>query len=207
MNINPISALRSIFLVLFLALISTAWAQADWKLTKNKDGIKVYQKDMKNSNFKAIKVECTLQGTYDKLIGILGDVSRHKEWVYNNKSASILKKNSPFDFYYYTETTLPWPMANRDAIMHLTMRRDSANRHLKISSIAAPDYIAEKEGKVRVKQSTINWLVTMPTTSTVSIIYTFEANPGGNVPAWMANNFADKGPFESFKKLADLLKK
>ena len=37
-------------------------------------------------------------------------------------------------------------------------------------------------------------------------IYVFDANPGGSVPAWLANNFADKGPYESFKKLAEMLK-
>jgi hypothetical protein len=38
-------------------------------------------------------------------------------------------------------------------------------------------------------------------------VYTFETDPGGNVPAWLVNSFADKGPFESFKKLGELLKK
>jgi len=47
----------------------------------------------------------------------------------------------------------------------------------------------------------------MPTSKSISIVYTFEADPGGNLPAWLVNSFADKGPYESFKKLAELLKK
>ena len=168
---------------------------------------RVYQASSAHSNYKSIKVECTLEGSYEKLISILSDVSRHKEWVYNNKSASILKKLGPYEFYYYTETTLPWPMSNRDAIIHLKMEKDSAGRFLRINASAVPEYMDEKSGKVRIRQSSISWYVTRPSSRTIQIVYIFDANPGGSVPAWLANNFADKGPYESFKKLSEMLKK
>ena len=183
-----------------------ASGQYDWKLSKEKDGIKVFQSETKNSNYKCIKVECILEGNYDKLIAVLNNVSHHKDWVYNNKTSSIIKQVSPYEFYYYTEAHLPWPMSNRDAVVHLTMYRDSLNRFLKITSLGVPNYIPEKSGKVRVPKSNVNWYVTMPTAKTISIVYTFEAEPGGSVPAWLANAFADKGPYESFKKLSEILK-
>ena len=183
-----------------------ASGQYDWKLSKEKDGIKVFQSETKNSNYKCIKVECILEGNYDKLIAVLNNVSHHKDWVYNNKTSSIIKQVSPYEFYYYTEASLPWPMSNRDAVVHLKMDRDTLNRFLKITSNSVPDYISEKSGKVRVTSSTIRWDVTMPTTNTINISYIFEAEPGGSIPAWVANAFVDKGPYETFKKLGDILK-
>jgi len=123
------------------------------------------------------------------------------------KNPLILKRNSLYDFYYYTETTIPWPMSNRDVVVHLTMTRDSLNRFLKIIAAGVPGYIPEKSGKVRVVRSLIRWYVTMPSSTSISIVYTFEADPGGNMPAWLVNMFADKGPYESFKKLSQILKK
>src|SRR5438045_4883336 len=124
-NVNK----KFVSLLLFLTLFTVAvYSQYNWKLSKDKDGIKVYESEVKNSNFKSIKVECVLQGTYDKLMAILNDVSRHKEWVYNSKGSNILKRDSPYEFYYYTETSIPWPMSNRDAVIHFTMIRDSLNR-------------------------------------------------------------------------------
>ena len=90
--------IKIIFHVLLLSSTSAVFGQYNWKLSKDKDGIRVYESETKNSKFKSIKVECTLQGTYDKLISILSNVSRHNEWVYNAKSSSIIKKNSPQDF-------------------------------------------------------------------------------------------------------------
>ena len=97
-------------------------------------------------------------------------------------------------------------MTNRDAVVHLTITKDSLNRFVKIISIAVPAYLPKKSGKVRVPHSNVQWHVTMPTAKTIHIMYTFEADPGGTFPTWLVNSFADKGPFESFKKLEQLLK-
>jgi len=193
-------------LVLCSGFAFSAAGQYNWELSKDKDGIKVYQSELQHSNYKAIKIECILEGNYDKLIAVLNNVSGQKDWVYHNKTAYIIKQVNSYEFYYYTEASLPWPMSNRDAVVHLKMDRDSLDRFLNILSVSVPDYISEKSGKVRVTRSTISWKVTMPTTNTISIIYIFEAEPGGSIPAWVANTFADKGPYETFKKLGEILK-
>lgn len=193
-------------LVLCSGFVSSVAGQYDWKLSKAKDGINVYESAVKYSDYKSIKVECTFEGNYDKLIAVLNNVSGHKDWVYHSKTSYVIKPVNLYEFYYYTEASLPWPMSNRDAVVHLKMNRDSLNRFLKITSVSVPDYIAEKSGKVRVTKSTVTWNVTMPTTKTISIVYIFEAEPGGNIPAWVANMFVEKGPYETFKKLGELLK-
>lgn len=201
------TAVIKIFLSFFtLANFTIAYSQTNWKLSKNKDGIQVYQRDSKNSDFKNIKVECTLPGNFDKLIAIINNVNNYKSWVYNNKAASLLKRINAYEFYYYTEAYLPWPLDNRDAVMHTRITKDSLNRFVRINSMAVPNYIATKSGKVRITNSDINWYVTRPSSNTIHIVYTFETDPGGSVPAWLVNSFADKGPYESFKKLGELLK-
>ena len=200
------SCIKLAGLVLFSAFASVAIGQYNWKLSKDKDGIKVYQSEVKHSKYKNIKVECTLEGTYDKLVAILNDVTNQKNWVYNNVNSSILQRVSANEFYYYSETDLPWPMTNRDAIIHLKINRDSLNRFLKISAVSVPRYVPEKSGMVRVPRSDISWYVTMPSAKAISIVYIFDAEPGGSLPAWAVNMFTDKGPYESFKKLSELLK-
>jgi hypothetical protein len=194
-------------LIFFLLCVSSGFGQVNWKLTKDKDGIKVYQRDARNSSFKSIKVECTLPGNFDKLVSIINNVGQYKDWVYHNKAASFLKRVNTYDFYYYTEAYLPWPLDNRDAVMHTRITKDSLNRFLKISSVATPNYIAQKKDKVRIRQSDINWYVTQPSSKMIHVVYTFETDPGGSVPSWLVNSFAEKGPYESFKKLGELLKK
>jgi|GEM_PF-236940 hypothetical protein len=182
------------------------FSQSNWKLSKSKEGIQVYQRDSKFSSYKSIKVECTLQGSFDRLIAIINNVNQYKDWVYNNRSTSLVKRVSPYEFYYYTETFLPWPLDNRDAVMHTRITKENNNSILKINSVAVPGYVPLKSDKVRITRSDINWLVTKASANSIHIVYTFETDPGGNVPSWLVNSFADKGPFESFKALATLLK-
>src|SRR5580692_4414427 len=88
-------------LVACLLITPSIFGQHNWQLDKNKNGIKVYLSDNKNSNFKSIKVECTLKGNYTKLLNIITNVRLQKDWVYNNKTSYILKRIDSFEYYYY----------------------------------------------------------------------------------------------------------
>ena len=196
-----------IFLLLVASLmVMPVMAQKEWDLVSNENWIRVYKSEMSASNYKRIKVECTVDGTIDKLVRILNDVSNHKNWIYNTKNAYLVKKVNASEYYYYTETTLPWPMQNRDAVVHIKFQRDVANRALNIVAYGEPDYMPLVSGKVRVPRSANSWQVTVPEPNKLHIVYIFEAEPGGHIPPWLVNTFVNKGPYESFRKLAMLLK-
>jgi len=199
--------LRPFLIPVFCLLLYPSSAQYNWKLEKQKNGISVYLSDVKGSSFKAVKVESTLTGTYAKLIGLLTKVSQFNKWIYNNKTSSILKQNTQLDFVYYSETHMPWPLSNRDAIIHLQIKTDSLPRFLTISGTGEPDLLPRIPSRVRVPHYKANWRVTMPTSTTIQISYFLEIDPGGSIPAWIANSFADKGPYGTFSNMAEQLKK
>ena len=198
----------AVWMLLFsLAVSRGSGQQYNWKLSKDKDGIKVYLAENPKSKFKVIKVECTLVGTFDKLASVLTDVSHLKDWVYSTKFSYLIKSFSPYDLYYYTETSIPWPMSNRDAVVHMRITRDSLQRFMRVNSTGENKFVPGKDDNVRVVYLDINWYVTMPTSNTISIVYTFDVDPGGSLPAWLVNSFAEKGPYETFKKLSEILKR
>lgn len=198
--------IRFLYILFIILLPGICLCQYNWKLEKNEQGIKVYSSDVSNSVFKAIKVECTLTGTYKKLIDILSDVPQFNKWIYHSKTSRLLQKNSAYDFVYHTETTLPWPMSNRDAIIHIRVNTDSLPKFITISGKGEPGRIPKTPGLVRVSHYTAKWKVTMLSAQTIGIYYELEVDPGGSLPAWMANMFAAKGPFETFSNLAKKLK-
>ncbi len=199
--------LRLTFFVLFSLLLKPSQAQYNWKLEKQKNGISVYLSDVDGSDFKAVKVECTLTGTYAKLIALLTNVSHFSEWIYHNKTSKLMKKNSALDFIYYSETSMPWPLSNRDAVIQLQIKTDSLPKFLSISGRGLPTYLPRIWGNVRVPHYKADWKVTMPTANTIQISYLLEIDPGGDIPAWIANSFADKGPYGTFSNMAEELKK
>ena len=199
--------LRLFLIAVCSLLMHPCMGQYKWKLEKEKNGIKVYLSDVPSTDFKAIKVECTLTGTYAKLISILTNVSKFSTWIYNNKSSKLIKQTSALDFIYYAETSMPWPLSNRDEVIHIQIKRDSLPRFITITGTGEPNLYPKIPGKVRVMHYKASWKVTMPTSQTIQIIYLLELDPGGSIPAWMANSFASKGPYGTFVNLAEKLKK
>ena len=101
---------------------------------------------------------------------------------------------------------MPWPLSNRDAVTHMKINRDTMDRFLEVVETGEPTYLPENSGIVRVPKLYINWHVTMPYKNKLNIVYLLEVEPGGSMPAWIVNMFVDKGPYESFKKLQEILK-
>lgn len=200
--------IRKLTIIPFLLLLfKTGLPQYNWKQVKQADGITVYQSDVTNSKYGAVKLECTLPGTYLQLMNILQDVENSSDWVYNSISNRILKKYSSSDYIYYTETHLPWPMQNRDVIIHMRFNMDSLPALLIITGTSEAGYVPEKPGKVRVEQYFAEWRVTMLTPQSMRVQYIVRVDPGGSLPAWASNMFITKGPFETFKNLAAKLSK
>lgn len=194
-------------MLFLLALGHSTLGQEKWELKSDKNGIFIYTRDLADSKFKAIKVECELDATLSQLVAVLLDVNSGAEWVYSTKSSVLLKQVSPSELYYYSEVKVPWPASNRDFIARLKVVQDSATKIVTVYGPTFPDYIPKKEGIVRVPRAEGRWVITPVARRRVRIVYTLNTDPGGDIPAWLVNLFAAKGPSESFRNLkAQLLK-
>lgn len=186
---------------LFSLIVSSASAQTDWTLKTEKDGIRVYVAPVADSKVKAVKVKCDFEATPATLVAVLMDVKNCTEWVYHTKSCSLVKQNSPWDVVYYSEVSLPWPVENRDFVAHLVATQDPKTHVVVVDGPAVPGIISEKKGNVRITHSKGRWVITPLTSHSVSVEYTIQVDPAGNVPAWLVNMFAADGPIQSFKGL------
>jgi hypothetical protein len=182
-------------------------AQPKWQLVKDAHGIQVYTASTASSGFKSIKVNAVFEGTWQKLIAILLEVESQPQWVYGTRQAYLLKKVNNQEILYYVETELPWPAQNRDTIIRMRIHENRARNRLTITSVGEPQALAIQEKKVRVPHFKANWEVTMVGKDRISLSYLLDADPGGSLPAWIVNLFISKGPYETFRKLSELLKK
>lgn len=178
-----------------------------WKLKVEKEGITIYTRTLPDSRFNAVKVECTLPATLSQFVAVILDVNSGDQWEYSTKSSVLLKQVSPSELYYYSEVSVPWPVSNRDFIAHLKAVQDPNTRVVTIYGPTVPDYIPEKKDIVRVLRSEGKWIISPVAGNYVKVEYTLRVDPGGNVPPWLINMFATKGPYESFKKLKIHLQK
>ncbi|MBV8388539.1 MAG: START domain-containing protein [Mucilaginibacter sp.] len=193
--------------LLVVLTITSASAQNDWKLSADKEGIKVYTSIVPDSKIKAVKVECDLNTTPSQLVSVVMDINTATDWVYHVKSAKLVKQVSPSELYYYSEVSLPWPAANRDFVAHLTVSKDPVTKVVTIDGPAVSGYVPIKRGVVRIDNSSGKWVITPISTSQVHVQYSIHVDPGGSLPAWLVNLFATDAPLKIFEGLKVQLQK
>jgi hypothetical protein len=193
--------------LMFLLAQTVVFGQTAWKLNTDKEGIKVYTGEFAGSNVKAIKVECEMDASATELVALLMDVNASAEWVYRTKSAKIIKQVSPSEIYYYSEVNMPWPVANRDFVAHLTVNQNPATKIVEIDGPAVQGMVPQKKGIVRIDHSMGKWTIVPIDPNHIKVEYTLHTEPGGSLPAWMVNMFAAEGPMEVFKAIRIQLQK
>jgi START domain len=193
-----------ILLLSFICLLgySSVKSQEDWRELKDKNGIKVFTRKTPNSKFHELKIECEFEGRISQLAAVLLDVNNHPRWSYNTVSTRILKASAT-DVIFYVELECPWPIENRDVVVHTTLSQNFENKVMTINSKNVDDYLPVEESIVRVKYSKVSWIVTPLNDSRFNVEYRLQMDPGGSIPAWLLNLFISKGPFESFTKLKE----
>lgn len=195
------------FSIVFSALCFSGYGQENWELKTTKKGISIFTRTFPDSRFKAVKVECDLEATLSQLVAVILDVNTGAEWVYSTKSSVLLKQVSLSELYYYSEVNVPWPVSNRDFIALLKVVQDPYTRTVTVYGPTIPDYLPVKKDIVRVAQAEGKWIITPVDKNHLKVEYTLRMDPGGNIPAWLINLFATKGPYESFKNLKRQIQK
>lgn len=196
---------RLCLVVCFVFATLVTSAQKNWELAKDKNNIKVYISIGGASKFKSIKVEAVMNGSLDQLIDLLKNSASNKNWVYATKESYLLKNGSNNENLSYTETEVPWPASNRDIPINMQLTQDVKNGRLHITAKGIPNAIPEKKGIVRIPFFNSWWNV-QANKNKLFIEYFLEVDPGGSVPAWINNLFVARGPYETFSKLATLLR-
>ncbi|HTD41706.1 MAG TPA: START domain-containing protein [Mucilaginibacter sp.] len=195
------------FLIVLAIVPISSFAQKEWHLIKDEDGIKIYTRRLENVKFKEIRADFDLKATEDQLINILKNISHHKDWSYGTKKTFLISKKGKDTLIYYSEVSLPWPLSNRDLVIELSFKKDTLNKTMVIQAKSISGVLPDKPGLIRVPFSMALWDIRVQSDNLLKIHYTFSTNPGGALPAWLVNFAASTGPYNSFRKLKELVRK
>ncbi len=195
---------------LLIALLLGAIAQplnaqksGEWILKNQKDGVKVYYRQ--TADVYELKLTTHVWASLPGMVLLFDDPSRYTEWVYRSVESRCIKRVSETEMYYYVRFDFPWPLSDRDLIMHTQLKQDPQTRALVWTSIAAPDVLPEKEGIVRIRKAHSKWLIAPAGSGMLSVEYYLYSHPSGSLPSWLVNTAVDMGPRETIRSVHNLL--
>ncbi len=188
-------------IIFVFASLICVQAQNNCKLKKDQDSIKVYTCHTDTSQYKSIIAEFTVNSTLERLISFVLDIPNYTQWQYNTVEAKVIRKISDSEQIYRTVIEAPWPVTNRDMVVHIRMKYDPEKKSTIITTDSENGLIAERKELVRVPSSHAEWSVKQKNERRLEIKYTMQIDPGGSVPAWLVNWVCAQAPYQSFKKL------
>ncbi len=188
-----------------IVTVMTAQEQQKWTLKNDKDNVKVYYKA--TTDVHDVKLTTSIKTSMSGIIHLLSEVDKYPRWGYKVVEARILKRVSNTEMYYYSKLDFPWPMNDRDIIMHSKLEQDPVTHKIVAISTAVPDYLAETKDVVRIRTCNTSWTFAPGTGGWIYVEYYIHSNPGGNIPSWLVNAAIDVGPRETINSIRTFLSK
>ena len=202
--INEFFKITVIFLF-FVFITDNSLAQSNCEFKKSENGIKVYSCETSSSPYNAVKAEFEVNGSIDDYISLLLEVSNYQNWKYRVVKSSLIKKVDDYELIYRMEIDSPWPVSDRDLVEHLVLTQDPVTKQVRLDIKSDAKYIPEREGFVRIPKSHSILVVTPFKENLLKVSFYIEADPGGILPAWVANMVSIYGPLETFGKVKEIL--
>jgi hypothetical protein len=201
--------------ILFLILIASIDARAsvtlknsapdstDWKLRKDRNGIKVWTRDHKGQGILEYLSTITIETSLEKLVAIIQNVDKYPVWTANCETASIYKVLSDTSRIEYLTTKVPWPLEDRDVAMEFVVVKDTETYfQANLTSIA--DAVPLSDDYVRIEISEGSWIFRKIDENRVEVIHQFLSDPGGSIPMFIVNMFIVSGPYKTLENLKEL---
>ncbi len=193
MKISTLAALS-------LMLIS---GEPDWKLEKDSDGIKVYLAKAENSSIKQFKVEAFIEATPKEIVDAVVDIENNHKWFVSVEKGKLVERISPNEFIFSQVIEVPFPFQDRQVVQN-TKVTNLENGVLRIDLNSIVDALEVDNDYVRMTLATGYWILT-PTAEGTDLEYSFLADPAGNIPAWLANQFIVDNPLKTIKGLREYI--
>jgi len=191
------------FLLTFSMQAQTDQKQ-DWKLVKEEGKTKVFTRSNKDSKIKEVRIKTQMDVDFDHLLKLLTEVESYDKWVFKSRNPKVLQEVDENEMYYFVESDFPFPLSDRDMVIHSQQWLDPVSRVYTSKSVGVPDYIPRKKKMVRMPMLESYWKVWPLADGRVEIDYRAIADPGGNLPAWLINMAITQGPTKTMRKLEKL---
>lgn len=199
--------MRNALVFFCITAFSLNAADDSWKFAKSADGVTAYTRSVSTSSFKEYKVETEVDATLTQVVAMLMSVADMPQWVDRCAEASILKEISPTESITRSVTASPFPLKNREAIAHGKLTQDPNTKIVTMTSSGRPDYIPPDSKYERVAKVRGTWILEPKPGGKVHIKMIGHTDPGGVIPAAIANQFVVMIPFNTIKNLRNQIKK
>ena len=202
------TSLRAIpYLVLLAALLAAGRLPAQpgaWQLVSDRNGIQVYMQHGDRTPLKTFRgvTRFPLADEY-AMAALLNDYQAYPDWLHFVDSARELGRSNEQVRQLHFTTLLPWPLADREAVLQtrVIQASDPSNEEVVVDLSNRPNLLPPDPDYVRFPHMEGMLRFRRVAPGEVEVVYQLELNPGGYIPAWLANILLRDAPYFTLERL------
>jgi len=205
-NLTPVASLMIIFIILLTA--SHSAAEETWQLYYDKKDIKAFKRQKNGSSFLETKGTTIINSRIEVISKILDDIAAYPEWMADCIDARLLETDENQRFLYVAQD-VPWPVADRDVVIHAQIedKWEQGKQTITLQSIADYPGVTLVKDRIRMDKMTGKWELEYIDREHTRVTYTVFSEPGGIIPAAIANTSVKNVASVSLVGLKRMVKK
>ncbi|TGM14020.1 START domain protein [Leptospira selangorensis] len=190
--------MKHVYLIVFLLIPMRIFS---WDLEKEKNGITVHTRTVEGSELKEFRGKTKLKTDLNTVISLMEDNPNYVTWFKNCKHAEAVKVLNTKEKYIYIQNGAPWPVNDRDFVIHTVFSQDKTTGAVTYSIRPVVNIVAEKKGLVRGTLKGF-WKF-VPVGDEIEVTYQILSDPGGSIPTSIANFVVVDIPYETLRKMKE----
>lgn len=181
---------------------------AGWELLKNKNGVKLYQRQVKGSHLKEFLAITIIDARMEVIGEVLRDVKSQPSWLPTCILSSIIEKIDRNKMILYTVMDSPWPTKDRDIVIRNNTKYDleKGRTVIKFKSIKDKRVPINKD-RARITHLEGSYKMEYIARNRTRFILRQIVDPGGSVPYKLAYITIRSQPHKTLVNLKRMVKK
>ena len=178
---------RFILVVFFTLVLSSTVVAQSWDFIKEKDGIKIYTRKDVGKSLKSYKGVTDIHAPAAKVFALIEDVNNTDWWDKNLTNIRVLLYEKNKRAQYYLVYDLPWPVADRDLCVDVTVSIDPLTGVSKITAGPMPGVVPANSDMIRITEYRQTWTVSPAGKELAHVVLEGFVDPAGSIPDWISN--------------------
>jgi len=174
----------------------------EWTLERSSGDVKVFSKQTEGFPLKEFRGECEVPASLGTIRSLMQDHESYRKWFAMTRRITLIGKASPADFTVNYVVASPWPVADRETEVAVSVRFDeAAGRGVVILDSLKSGERTGKNGLVRINDMRAKFVFTRLNGGRTAAVLYMRVDPRIDMPAGVQNDFLRNYPLDTLKGL------
>ncbi|NTU87738.1 MAG: cyclase [Chlorobiaceae bacterium] len=174
------------------------------------DWLRIFTCPVPTSEFLSFVGVAEIDAPQHAVLSLLYDIEAATEWVWKTREMRLLRELSEEENdgrIVYQLVSAPWPISDREIITRSQGYTDPETSEVFIKLESVPDFLPLNDRYVRVMQLEGAWNILPLSDSSCRVVFRLHIEPGGEIPAWLANIAVIDTPYHTLNNMRQMAKR